>query len=223
MIQISQEEFESKIQDVIDGKTTRVKLLLELKTDRITLNNRIQELVVYNPELYQAFIEKFPYKPREYTHIDYEAIIIDILKKGYRRREWEDVYEVGSRTITRKIHDIEKTNPDLILLYREVSKYRKRQRELPRNLQIEIDKLEEKEIFLGGIYDKKREELLAQESEYNKKLLDGKGVIQASKELGKGRISKRIDTLNRIEIETRTRNLNNTATNIIEDDVKGER
>ena len=201
MIQISQEEFESKILDVIDGKSTRV----ELKIDRSTLNNKIQELVVYNPKLYKKFIEKFPYRPREYSHIDYEALLIDILKKGYKRREWDDIYEIDSRTITRKIHAIEKTNPELINLYRKVSKYRKMQKKIPSDLQDQINLLEEREIYIAGIYDKKREELLSEEKEYQEKLMQGKKAVQASKELGKGRISKRIDTLNRIEIETRTR------------------
>ena len=31
MIEISQKEFEAKVQDIIDGKTTRVKLTKELK------------------------------------------------------------------------------------------------------------------------------------------------------------------------------------------------
>lgn len=165
MIDISQKEFEAKVRDILDGKTTRVKLISELKTDRDTLNNRIQELVVYNPKLYKAFIDKFPYKPREYTHIDYEALIIDILKKGYKRRELDEVYEgISSRTITRKISVVEKNNPDLIALYREVAKYRKQQKMLPMELQEKIDMLEEKEIFLGGVCDKRREELLEKES-----------------------------------------------------------
>ena len=130
MLEISQEEFEAKVQDIIDGKTTRVKLIKELKVDRMTLNTKIQELAVYNPELYRAFVIKFPYRPREYTHIDYEAVIIDILKKGYKRREWDDIYEVDSRTITRKIHDIEEVNPELVALYRKVSEYRKLENEL---------------------------------------------------------------------------------------------
>lgn len=202
MIDISQEEFEAKVQDILDGKTTRVKLISELKTDRDTLNNKIQELVIYNPDLYKAFINKFPYKPREYTHIDYEAIIIDILKKGYKRRELDEVYEgVSSRTITRKIPILEKTNPDLITLYREVSKYRKNQIELPSNLKAEIDKLEEKEIFVGGVCDKKREELLEKERLYNDAMLSGMGATKASERVGQNRVSKAINTLNRIEIE----------------------
>ena len=205
MIEISQKDFESRIQDVIDGKTTRTQLIEELKTDRNTLNNKIQELVVYNPELYKKFIEKFPYKPREYTHIDYEALIIDILKNGYTRRELEGVYGISSRTIQRKIHLIEANNPELVQLYREVSRYRKQQKELPKELQEKVDQLVESEIFVEGIYDQKREELLEEERRYNTKLMEGVSVTQASRELGKGRISKRIDTLNRIQIEMMSR------------------
>jgi len=202
MIKISQEEFESKVQDIIDGKTTRVKLLNELKTDKITLNNKIQELVIYNPKLYMAFIKKFPYRPREYTHIDYEAIIIDILKKGYTRRELDDVYErVSSRTIQRKINVIKDTNPELVKLYREVSEYRKRQKPLPKELQTQIDMLEEKEIFIGEICDKRREELLEKERKYQEAIINGKGATVASREIGQNRGSKAISTLNRIEIE----------------------
>ena len=204
MIEISQKDFESKIQDIIDGKTTRVKLIDELKIDRVTLNNKIQELVVYNPSLYKDFIAKFPYRPREYTHIDYEALIIDILKNGYTRRSWKEVYGIDSRTIARKVYVVEEQNPDLVSLYREVSSYRKKQRRLPEKLQKQIDMLEEKDIFLGEVCDKKREEILEKEKQYNEKLLDGTGATRASEELGTQRVSKLINTLNRIEIERQT-------------------
>ena len=205
MLKISQQEFEAKVQDIIDGKTTRTQLQIDLRVDKNTLNNKIQELVVYNPKLYRAFVQKFPYRPREYTHIDYEALIIDIMKNGYTRREWDEVYGISSRTIIRKIYCIEDENPELISLYREVSRYRRMQKTLPLQLKIKVDMLEDKEIFHGSIYDKKREELLSQEKEYNQKLQQGKRVAEASKEVGRERMSKAIDTLNRIEIETRIR------------------
>ena len=205
MIEISQQEFEAKVQDIIDGKTTRANLIKELKIDKITLNTKIQELAVYNPELYREFVVKFPYRPREYTHIDYEAVIIDILKKGYTRREWNDVYEVDSRTITRKIYDIEEKNPDLVSLYRKVSEYRRRQKQLPEELIKAIEELEEKEIYLCDICDKKREELLKREKEYNEAMYEGLGVAKASKRVGFGRVSRAIDTLSRIELEAKTR------------------
>lgn len=203
MLKISQEEFEAKVQDIIDGKTTRTQLQIDLRVDKNTLNNKIQELVVYNLELYRAFVKKFPYRPREYTHIDYEALLIDIMKNGYTRREWDEVYGISSRTIIRKIYCIEDVNPELISLYREVSRYRKMQKALPLQLQMKVDMLEHKEIFHGGIYDKKRETLVGQEKAYNEKLQQGKGVSEASKEVGRARMSKAIDTLNRIELETK--------------------
>ena len=205
MKEISQEEFEAGIQDVIDGKTTRTELMEEtwhMGADK--LNTRIQELAVYNPELYRAFVIKFPYRPREYTHIDYEAVVIDILKNGYKRREWDDIYNVDSRTITRRIHDVEKLNPGLIALYREVSLYRKKQTSLPKDLIEQIAELEPKEIFLSDICDDKREELLKRENEYNDAILSGMGATEASKKVGQGRVSKAINTLSRIDLERRT-------------------
>ena len=210
MIEISQKEFEAKVQDIIDGKTTRANLIVELKIDRITLNTKIQELAVYNPELYRAFVIKFPYRPREYTHIDYEAVIIDILKNGYKRREWDDVYGVDSRTINRRIYDVEASNPELVALYREVSEYRKKQMQLPQDLMDRVEKLESKEIFLGDICDKRRTELLEMERKYVDAILEGKSAVDASETVGKGRASKSIDTLSRIELERRTKQeLNN--------------
>ena len=204
MIEISQEEFEAKIQDIIDGKTTRVKLIEELKVDKVTLNTKIQELSVFNPELYRAFVIKFPYRPREYTHIDYEAVVIDILKKGYKRREWKDIYGIDSKTINSKMYDVEDINPELIELYREVSDYRKRQKPLPQELLDRIDRLKTKQIFLGDVCDNKRAELLEKEELYNKARMSGMGAEEASRKVGQGRVSKAIDTLSRIELERRT-------------------
>ena len=220
MIEISQKEFEAKIQDVIDGKTTRANLIIELKIDRVTLNTKIQELAVHNPELYREFVIKFPYRPREYTHIDYEAVIIDILKKGYKRRDWDNIYEVDSRTITRKIYEVEEYNPELVALYREVSEYRKKQMPLPQDLIDRIERLKSKEIFLCGVCDNKKSELSEVDRRYIDARLEGKGVVEASEIAGKkGRVSRLEDTLSRIELEERT--IKNTKLN--NQDGKGER
>lgn len=130
--EISQEEFEQSIQKVIDGECTRFDLQKRYHMDRITLNNKIQELYVYNIELYMAFIRKFPYKPREYTHIDYRAMIIDIMRKGYNKKQAAEQYGIHDRTIARKIYLVEQTDPELVNLYRQVAKYRKKQQPLPK-------------------------------------------------------------------------------------------
>ena len=139
MIEITQEEFENKVEQVIKGETTRTKLIKELKIDRVTLNNKIQELLVYNPDLYHNFIKRFPYMPREYTHINWRAMLIDIMKKGYTKHEAEEQYEVSSRTISRKVYEVEEDDKDIVSLYREVSSYRKKQKKLPERLQQEVD------------------------------------------------------------------------------------
>lgn len=154
---MTHEEFENKVRDIISGKTTRVKLLKELKIDKVTLNNKIQELSVYNPELYIEFIEKFPYMPREYTHIDWRAMLIDIMKKGYTKEQAADQYGITSRTIARKVYKVE--DEYIVNLYRKVAYYRKHQKSLPHELQEEVDGLPEEEVFIGGVYDKREQEL----------------------------------------------------------------
>lgn len=203
MIDISQEDFESIIKDIIDGKCTRTELLKELKTDRVTLNNKIQELVVVNNALYMQFISKFPYVPREYTHIDYEAMIIDIMKKGYTKKQAAEQYGINDRTISRKINKVQKENPNLVELYREVAYYRKHQKPLPTELQQIVDNLEVKEVFVGGIYDKREQELLEKERQYTATKMAG---ISDTEAYGNKRMSKDFSTLYRLEIEQLARN-----------------
>ena len=58
MKEMSKEEFYEKIRSVIRGEISTTKLVKELQTDSRTLNNKIQELSVYNESLYIAFIKK---------------------------------------------------------------------------------------------------------------------------------------------------------------------
>lgn len=204
MKEIPQDEFEAGIQAVVEGKTTREKLMENWHMGADKLNTRIQELKVYNSKLYEKFIKKFPYRPREYTHIDYEAVVIDILKNGHKRREWNDVYGVDSRTINRRMYDVEASNPELVALYREVSEYRKKQMQLPQELVDRIEGLKSKEIFLSEVCDNRRAELLERERKYNEAILQGMGATEASKKVGQGRVSRAINTLSRIDLERRT-------------------
>ena len=220
MIEITQQEFENILQAIIEGKTTRTKLLKELKIDKVTLNRKIQELLVYNPDLYHSFIAKFPYMPREYTHINWRAMLIDIMKKGYTKYEAEEQYGISNRTMQRKIHKIQADEEYIVALYREVSRYRKMQKPLPQDLQRIVDELPAEEVFIGGIYDKRTQELLELERKYNEEILKGKGAKSASASCGKSRASKPLETLYRIKIEENFRenikvvpNSNNTPRN----------
>ena len=65
MEQISQEEFERYVEAIIRGDMSRTQVIKELQTEARTLNNRIHELILTNPELHRRYVEKHPYKPRE--------------------------------------------------------------------------------------------------------------------------------------------------------------
>lgn len=203
MVEITQEDFERKIGEILLGNTTRTKLIKELRIDKVTLNAKIQELIIYNPELYHRFISKFPYMPREYTHIDWRAMLIDIMKKGYTKFEAAEQYGISDRTIGRKVYAVQEYDSDIVELYREVSRFRKMKKPLPKRLQEIVNNLPEEEVFIGGIYDKREAELMKLEKEYTEKIMNGQGAKEASKECGTTRASKNIRTLYRIEIEKR--------------------
>lgn len=211
MVDISQEDFENKVRKMIDGECTRADLIKELKIDRVTLNSKIQELVVLNNTLYMQFISKFPYVPREYTHIDYEAMIIDIMKKAYTKKQAAEQYGISDRTINRKIKEMENKNPQLVAFYREVAYYRKHKKPLPDNLQQIVDGLEEKEVFIGGIYDKREQELLEKEREYTATKMAG---ISDTKAYGSKRTRKDFSTLYRLKIEQQARQQTGQTPNV---------
>ena len=190
MIKIEQKDFEDKVQQIIDGKTTRTKLIKELKIDRI-------------------FITKFPYMPREYTHINWRAMLIDIMKKGYTKIQAAEQYGINSRTIARKVHEIQKEDENIVNLYRKVANYRKRQKPLPTELQEKVNNLPNEDVFIGGIYDKREKELMELEKKYNDKLLKGEMAVKASADCGVQRASKNLNTLYRIKIENNTKKSDN--------------
>ena len=116
MKQISQEEFEQYIQDIIDGKMTRKRLASELETVMRTINHRIMELEGKNPALYQAFIQKFPYTPKE-IKLDVEALAIKVINNGIEQTA-RDI-GISTRSIARKIKQLETINPELLQLYED--------------------------------------------------------------------------------------------------------
>ena len=103
MKEMSKEEFYEKIKSVIRGEISTTKLVKELQTDSRTLNNKIQELSVYNPELYNEYVEKFPYKSKSRDDIDFEALAIEIVKENMTMKTVEEKYNVGERTVRRRI------------------------------------------------------------------------------------------------------------------------
>lgn len=206
MINISQEEFESKIEMLINGKITKVKLAKELKTDIRTLDFRIQEMSVSNPELYESYISVLPYKQKGYDHIDFEALVIHMLKKGMNVETAAKQYGISPRTIRRRINSLENTK--LTELYKEVAENSKRGREDSLYVIQMIESLEERDIVLGDINDSRETELLRIEAEFNRLCAQGMSKTEAAKAMGysdRDRTYKLLNELYRLEIEKNTK------------------
>lgn len=202
MIEISQEDFESKIQEVIEGKTTRANLIIELKTDSRTLNNRIQELSAYNPDLYLSFIKKYPYESRGRDDIDYEALIIEIIKGGLYTVDAARKYHLGIRTIQRRVNDIEKENPDLIAIYKEIKRNNKNNIPASPKLEEKIAQLVERPVKIGEINETRKKQLEELEAIFNKRC-EYVSKEDAAKSMGTtaAGIYKALNILYRIKIE----------------------
>ena len=86
MKNISNQEFEALIQDLIDRKITRKNLAKKLETDLRTLHKKITQVSETNSELYKKYVELLPYQPKSREDIDYEALIIDVMKRKKKFR-----------------------------------------------------------------------------------------------------------------------------------------
>lgn len=208
MIEISQEEFEQKVQEIIDGKLSRKQLTKILKTDTRTLNNKIQELVVYNSDLYMEFIKKFPYKSKERTDIDYEALVIEIIKNSMTAAEVESKYNISARTVTRKVKALEKENPYLIEIYREVKKNNKNNIVESKELREKIEGLVSRPVKISEINETRRKELEQLEKTFSSRWqYVSKEEAARSMGLTANRMYKLLNELYRIKIEENTKKM----------------
>ena len=202
MLEVSREEFEEKIQDLIDGKTTRKKLIKELETDSRTLNNKIREMSEYNPELYSSFITKHPYRTKERNDLDYEALVIEIIQTGMTRLEAAQKYGVGERTIERRVKKLEKENPYLVEIYRQVKENNRYKSKPTQELQLQIDELVPRPVVICAINGQKKKELEEFEKIYNERCLTmSKEEAARSMGIHREQIFKMMNQLRRLRSE----------------------
>lgn len=116
MKQVSQEEFEDYIRDLIDGKTTKTAIAKKLETSVKKVNYMIDDLATTNEKLYMELLQKNPYVPRD-TNVDPAALAIEVIKYG-RKDVAQDV-GISIRTITRTVTQLKTINPTLYELYRK--------------------------------------------------------------------------------------------------------
>lgn len=184
MKKISQEEFENLVQSLINRETTRKKLAKTLETDIRTLNSRIRKLSEENDELYKKYIKKFPYKPKIREDIDFEALVIKIMKNNTSLEKMEEQYGISTRTISRRIKAMEKTNPELIEMYREYANCLKKSKKMPYELEIKIDELVEKPVTVSKVTEKREVELRKTLRKFEELVSGGMSKAEAARALG---------------------------------------
>lgn len=114
MKEISQEEFEEKLEGLINGSITKQELTKELHIGLKTLNKKIEDLSETNPELYKRIVSKMPYIPRD-IHIDAVSLAVAVIQYG--REATSEEVGISIRTISRKVKELQSTNPELYNLY----------------------------------------------------------------------------------------------------------
>ena len=203
MIKISQQEIEIKIQELIDGKISKMGLAKELQTDIRTLNNKIiEEISVYNPDLYIEYLKKFPYKQKERDDLDYEALVIEMIKNRTYSIDAAVKYNVGVRTIQRKVNQLEKENPNLIAIYKEVKKSNKTGTNISEELQEKISKLVQRPVKISDINNTRKAQLEEIERIYNTRCKEvSRQQAASSMGFSMNRIYKSLNELYRMRIE----------------------
>lgn len=206
MKKLTQQEFEELIRQIIDGKRSETSVIKELKTESRTFNNKIQELSLNNPELYYEFIRVRPYKPKERKDINIRGFAIEVLKTGITVEEMCSKYNIGRRTISRKILQLKnsekKEDIKLYELYKRIADKKSRSQELSYEDIFEINALEAEDVIGMNNVERRRQELLKLEKEYQDLSMQV-GKEEAARRLGytQNRIYKLLNELYRIEIE----------------------
>lgn len=218
MKDISQEEFEKYIEMVANGSISRKALAKELETDLRTLKNKIQSMSESNPELYQRYIQKYPYKTKRREDIDAVLLATEMLKEEKTIQELVIIHNTGRKTIQRRINTLKDSENaierELYQLCREAAELNSKAAQRPPELTERIERVLEQADMTDTrtIKDKeenveaRRKELLEIERQYNE-LCKTMPKLQAAQTLGYTRESmfKLLNELYSIEIEKNTK------------------
>lgn len=207
MKQLTQSEFETHIRRLINGEISRKKLAKELEMDIHTLNYKIMYLEKSNPQLYEEFIKRFPYKPKE-IKIDIEVLALQIIRKGLQQTVLST--GISKMTISRKIRKLKEINPELYELYTaRNSKMSERERE---EFEIKLEKYDDNKAKLERTEVEERIRKLQKEfDEFELYLSQGLSKDEAARKMGYTdytQIWKNHKELERILTEQRIRQAN---------------
>ncbi len=193
MIEISKEEFENSILDLINRKITRVELAKKLHTDTRTLVNMIYQ--IDNEQLLKQYIEIYPYKPKENKNINYESLVIEMIKNAMSAKDMQSKYDIAERTYTRNINKLKQSNDRLYKIYKSYIKgYLSSE-----DMEYINEMSKEKVIYTTNIQERKAE-LMYLFMKYEELLQQGLNKEQASQKLNESSksLKRKSDELERI-------------------------
>lgn len=169
MEQFNQKEFEENLRKIMDGELTKTQLAQQMHIDPRKLDKMIQQLHTTNFQLYLQFTAKCPIKPKTTEHIDYEALVIYILKNEITLQQAVAKFGVGERTIRRQIDALENTSPEIYELYKATSPYRSAKKSYPEDIAEQINELKIKAVIVEDGVNKKMDFLKNVIEEYDEK------------------------------------------------------
>lgn len=149
------------------------------------------------------------YRPRKYTHIDYEALLIYIMKHDLTGEQTSEEFGIHRVTISKKVKELEekakkeenKELSKIISLYKEYTSYhRSHKGQMNKRTQFVIRMLVEKPVFIKGKLDNTMENLHQREEALKQ---SENNYTQAAKQLGITRqaLTKTIGNKERIKKE----------------------
>lgn len=193
MVEISQQEFENCIKDLINKKTTKVELAKKLKTDIRKLANKIYE--IDNKELLNQYIKMYPYKPAKNENIDYEALIIEIVKTNESVMNMQEKYDIAERTYRRNINKIQYKNRVLYTIYKNYISGKMTEED-----KRYIDTLERRKVSYSNCVEDRKAQLMQLFLIYEKLIEKGLTEKQAMTELGENTksLKRKSDELKKI-------------------------
>ena len=98
----------------------KVDLKKECKARGVGLNTlyrKVNSLKETDSEIFNEFIKKHPYSPRDISTIDFGQLMRESIICGVSQKDLENKYGVPKRTIQRKFRKIHDENPELFNLY----------------------------------------------------------------------------------------------------------
>ena len=205
MIDITEQELIKYLEKYANKEISMTSLVKTLQTDYRTLNSKILRLSVDYPELYEKIVKNNPYSQKNRSDIDYEALMIYILKNHMTVQDAAALFNVSEKTIRRRVKEEKEKNPELYKLFKSVIR-RGRTSNDREQLKGEIDKLEYREVIISKRNEHRKEFLLQFEEKFNSLVSENKTKEQAAKEMGYtlNYVHKILNELYRIKIEEQT-------------------